>query len=229
MKRGTAASSPRADLDGYKAKWRTPIEFQYRGHEVDLDAAAVLRRPHARADCRTALEGYDLASARLAHAPKPCTCMAEACGARLPPATRCSAIPISSRSDRPTLLSPRVQRRAARNDLDRSRHAFERGVGPARARGEGRHDDALLRRRQPRQRRRADHDDQLLVRIGGDREGRRLPAQQRDGRLRRHAGQRRTGSASSRARRTRSRPGKRMLSSMTPTIVLGPGSQDRCS
>ena len=99
------------------------------------------------------------------------------------------------------------------------------GVRPGRIRvaAGGPRDDPRVGCRCGAQRRLADHDPRAVLRLANRRAGRRIPAEQRDGRLQRRPRPHDGGRPHRHGEPNLAAPGKRMLSSMSPTIVARDG------
>ena len=144
MKRGGGIIT-REDLAAYEAKWRTPIEFTYRGHRV-----ASMPPPSSGgvtlAMIAHILEGYDLrASAGIAA--RTLHLRPRRCGARSPPQREARRSRLREDRARPTLSSKACARRAAAHRSPGARDAVVRDLGrPGSERRRAAH-HALLRRR----------------------------------------------------------------------------------
>ncbi len=210
-----------ADLAGYRPVERQALGGMYRGHEIISMPPPSSGGVHL-IELLNVLEGYDLASLGAGSAD---AIQIEAEAMKIAFADRAEylgdpafiTVPVSS------LISKKYAAELrAGISLDRARPAADvRRVDPGAA---GRRPDhAFLRRRQRRQRRRQHLHVELFLWSRARRRRDRNPSQQRTRRLRRAARRAERVRASRRRRRMRPGPGKRPLSSMTPTIVLKDG------
>ena len=193
---------------------RVPVP-RPRGH---LDAAAVVGRAHAGADCADSCPASTTSPASAGTAPRPCTHGREH-AARVRRAQRgARRSRIWWPSIRPSCCRRRSATRCARRSPTDRATPSSRGVGPAGAVPRaGR--PPTSRSSTPRQRRGADHDHQRLVRLGVTVAGAGFLLNNEMDDFAAQAGHAEQyglvqGEANAIA------PGKRMLSSMTPTIVL---------
>jgi gamma-glutamyltranspeptidase/glutathione hydrolase len=102
MQRGGGLIS-RADMARYKAAWRDPIRFRYRGHEV-ISMPPPSSGGATMAEILKIMEGYDLRRMRFM-GPEHVHLFAEAARRPTRTATRTSPIPTSSRSPGARMIS----------------------------------------------------------------------------------------------------------------------------
>ncbi len=164
MKRGKGIITA-ADLDGYEPKWRTPITFQYRGHDI------ISMPPPSSGGITLALiaqqlSAYDLAGLGWHSAPS-VHLMAESMRRAFAVRNEVIADPDFVTFDQAELLSPAFSEGLRRTISTERATPSSRGDGPARTRREP-PDDALLGGRWRRQCGRAHDHDQRLVRVRRD-------------------------------------------------------------